>query len=188
MTTGIEDEHRGGPGRRSGEVHMARRWRIVMGAVVVLLAVVVVLPSVSRRRESAQPLDDSRCLRQLHMLAMAMRMYAMDSGGCLPDKERWVECLVPLYIDRDETLKCPRDQSNGRCSYGMNEALSRAAIDSLKDPRAAVVLYETQHPGANPFGGPDDVASPPRHGRVNYYVYIDGSARAFEEAPEIGGR
>jgi hypothetical protein len=165
---------------------MARRWRIVIGTVVVLLTAVMVLPMVSRRH-GRPPMEESECLRHLHMLAMAMRMYAMDSGGCLPDKERWVESLTGLYIDRDETFKCPRDRSDERCSYGMNEALSRARVDSLKDAGAVVELYETQHPGPDPFGGPGDVAAPPRHGLVNQYVYVDGSARAFREAPEFRG-
>jgi len=125
------------------------------------------------------------CLANLHQLCIAVRMYALDSGGVLPDADRWVDQLVPRYIDNEAALKCSEDRTQARCSYGMNRALSGRKLDETGEDSRVVLLYETAHPGENPSGGPEDAASPPRHGRLNWYVLLDGSGRKLEEAPSF---
>jgi len=156
------------------------RWLILAAGIV--LAVLLFVPALIRGRERTPP---NRCLANLHMLVLALRMYAADTDGSLPVRDRWVSCLVPSYISQDDPLKCPNDRSRGRCSYGMNSRLSAWALARVKDDGEAVLLYETGNPRDNPFGGPRDVADPPRHGWGNHYGYLDGSARVWREPPSF---
>lgn len=148
---------------------------------VVILVAAFVLPAVMRGRDGSD--RDRACAGNLHALCLAVRMYALDSGGALPDADRWADQLAGVYLDSEAILKCSEDSTQARCSYGISRALSGRKLDEIRDASRVVLLYETGHPGENPSGGPGDVASPPRHGRGNLYVFLDGSVRKLEEPP-----
>jgi hypothetical protein len=150
---------------------------------VVILVAAFVLPAVMRGRDGSD--RDRACAGNLHALCNAVRMYALDSDGMLPDADQWVDHLVPRYIDNGAALKCSEDSTQARCSYGMNRALSGRKLAEIRDASRVVLLYETGHPGGNPSGGPEDVASPPRHGHGNLYVFVDGSVMKLEEPPSF---
>ena len=88
--------------------------------------------------------------------------------GRFPDPNHWVDQLLAdreLRFDA-RVLKCPEDASDARSSYGMNRALAGIDPAHILNGDHLVSVYETQQPGDNPSGGPEDVASPPRH---HYY-------------------
>ncbi len=161
-----------------------RTWGIVAASVglAALLAALFVAVAV---RGCERTDGDGACRLQMHELCIAVRMYALDSGGALPDADRWVDQLVPRYLDSEAALKCSYDRTDARSSYGMNRGLSAKRLDETGEQSRVVLLYETAHPGGNPSGGPEDVASPPRHGRGNLYVFLDGSVMKLEEPPSF---
>jgi len=150
---------------------------------VAILAAPFVLPVVMRGRDGSD--RDGVCAANLHVLCIAVRMYALDSDGILPDADQWVDHLVPRYIDNDAALKCSEDRMQARCSYGMNRALSGRKLDEIRDASRVVLLYETAHPGGNPSGGPEDVVSPGRHLNGNNFGYADGHAMWVGEGREV---
>jgi len=144
------------------------------------LQTVIIRPVFERARASAQK---SVCLSHTKHLSLAMQMYVEDNEGRFPEADRWVEALAE-YLN-DESLKCPEDDSEALCSYGMNAALSGRSVGELENPAEIVVFFETATPGDNPVGGAEDVVSPPRHPNGNSYGFADGHAVTLMEAPSF---
>lgn len=161
-----------------------RTWGIVAASVgLAALLAALFVPVAVRGCERTD--GDGACRLQMHELCIAVRMYAVDSGGVLPDADRWVDQLVPRYLDSEAALKCFADRTRARSSYGMNRALSGMKVDDINAAGSVILLYETAHPGENPSGGPEDVASPSRHRRGNLYVFLDGLVMKLEEPPSF---
>ncbi len=132
---------------------------------------------------------DMTCAMNVENIATSMTMYASD-WGCFPDPDRWVDQLGLGYLQNLKVLKCPADNTGARCSYGMNRALAGVRSQGIHNsPDDVVSVYETAHPGDNPSGGPEDVASPPRHPwshefrcyEGNMYGYVSGKIVPGEE-------
>ena len=138
-------------------------------------------PVFERARESARK---ASCLSNVKNLSLAMQMYAADNDDSLPEASGWVEALMDYIMD-ESVLKCPDDESEATCSYGMNEALSGKSLAELANPEEVVVFFETANPGDNPVGGAEDVVDPPRHMGGNNYGFGDGHATWLEEAPSF---
>jgi len=103
------------------------------------------------------------CAQQVENIQTALAMYASD-WGCFPDPEHWVDQLLADDALLDvRVFKCPEDVSDARSSYGMNRALGGLAPQNILNGDHLVSVYETAHPGDNPSGDAEDVASPPRH-------------------------
>ena len=145
------------------------------------LQTVIIRPVFERARASAQK---SVCLSNTKNLSLAMQMYLADNKDRFPEADGWVEALTE-YIRDESVLKCPEDDSEASCSYGMNAALSGRSVGELENPAEVVVFYETATPGDNPVGGAEDVVSPPRHATGNSYGFADGHVSALEEAPSF---
>ena len=145
------------------------------------LQTVIMGPMIEKARASAQK---SVCLSNVKNLSLAMQMYLVDYDDQFPEADGWVEALAD-YIGDESVLKCPEDDSEARCSYGMNAALSGRSVGELENPAEIVVFYETASPGDNPVGGAEDVVDPPRHPNGNSYGFADGHAAVSEEAPSF---
>lgn len=143
------------------------------------LQTVIMRPVFERSRASARK---AICLSNTKNLSLAMQMYLEDYNGRFPEADRWVEALAE-YMRDESVLKCPDDDSEGRCSYGMNAALSGKTLDEIGDPSGVVVFFETASPGDNPVGGAADIVDPPRHLGGNNYGFTDGHVVWLEEAP-----
>jgi hypothetical protein len=137
-----------------------RRTRLLGLAVLVLvLAGAYVLYVKGRRAYRANVV----CAQQVEGIQMALAMYAGE-WGCFPDPDRWVDQVLADDPRLDVRMfKCPEDGSDARSSYGMNRALGGLDLDDILNADHLVSVYETAHPGDNPSGGAEDVASPPRH-------------------------
>ncbi|MCJ7752300.1 MAG: hypothetical protein MUQ65_14640, partial [Armatimonadetes bacterium] len=150
-----------------------------VGDASLALQTAIIGPVFERARASAQK---SVCLSNMKNLSLAMQMYLTDYEGRFPEADGWVEALTE-YIRDESVLKCPEDDSEASCSYGMNAALSGKTLDEIGDASGVVVFFETASPGDNPVGGAEDVVSPPRHPTGNSYGFADGHASASVEVP-----
>ncbi len=166
-----------------------RRWKALLMVSAITVAGVATCALVYDARRS---LRAYHCSMNVENIAPAMAMYAAD-WGTFPDPDRWVDQLRTGYLRNDFVLKCAEDHSDARCSYGMNRALAGLSLARITNRDQLVVVYETANPGDSPSGGPEDVASPPRHPkgksggifwhRGNMYGYA--SAKAPFEKQEL---
>ena len=152
-----------------------------VGDASLALQTAIIGPAFKSARASAQK---SVCLSNVKNLSLAMQMYLEDYDGRFPEADGWVEALAE-YVGDESVLKCPEDDSEARCSYGMNAALSGRTLGEIEAPEATVVFYETASPGDNPVGGAEDVVDPPRHPNGNSYGFADAPAVVSEEAPSF---
>jgi prepilin-type N-terminal cleavage/methylation domain-containing protein/prepilin-type processing-associated H-X9-DG protein len=79
---------------------------VVIGIISILTS--MLLPAVSRAKGSAQRIA---CVNYERQLALALHMYADDSGGYFPPRvqtNRWCTTLRPYYQEL-KILKCPSD-------------------------------------------------------------------------------
>lgn len=90
---------------------------IVIAIIVVLMA--IALPVFNNAREKAR---QSRCMANLHEIAMALRMYRMDEGA-YPGPydpviaEGGLNALYPTYITTRQTFICPDDTIQDAAGY-----------------------------------------------------------------------
>jgi prepilin-type processing-associated H-X9-DG protein len=134
-------------------------------------------------RERGRRID--RCLSNAKNLALAVQMYLADNDDWFPRTDRWVAELE-FYVKGAEVPRCPQDESEAACSYGMNQALHGMSVRDIAKPPDVVVFFETERPGDNPVGGAGDVVSPGRHLEGSNYGFADGHAAWSETVPSFG--
>jgi hypothetical protein len=116
----------------------------------------------------------SPCVANLHHLAMALRMYALEHDNRFPPADRWCDALYPTYITSRSGFVCPArpDLASG---YAMNARLGGLDVRTLAHEDRTILLFESDR-GRNASGGPEAVTRTPRHehGMV-YYLALDGA-------------
>ncbi len=144
---------------------------LVAIAIITVLAGLV-LPALSRARESGRR---TVCLNNLRQLFLALEMYVQDYGGCYPiaaslpslhlnEDPRICDLLVP-YLKLPEVFRCPSDnkgyfQREGS-SYEYNVSLGGRMAGSGRRASNTWVFYDYED-----FHGPG----------VRNFVYLDGHA------------
>lgn len=93
---------------------------LVVIAIIAILAAML-LPSLSRAKESARRIQ---CMNDIRQLGLALKMYADDNDGEFTPRmpPSWIFRLQPYYVDR-KLLKCPSDPipwGNEQRSYIIN--------------------------------------------------------------------
>lgn len=79
---------------------------VVIGVIAILAS--MLLPAVSRARESGNRIS---CINNLHELSLSAMFYTQDNGGFYPPRlyaERWPQKLVQYYVNVN-LLRCPSD-------------------------------------------------------------------------------
>jgi prepilin-type N-terminal cleavage/methylation domain-containing protein/prepilin-type processing-associated H-X9-DG protein len=179
---------------------------LVVIAIIALLAAML-LPSLSRSKQSARRLV---CVTHLKQLALATAMYVMDSEGYYPSSnspDRWPQATRPGYQDL-RLLVCPEDRSgNGPSTNSASADLAPRSyllnawtdyFDLLPQPVLAEVMPEAivQYPsetilfgekqeGQGDFlmdlrtGNEVTVLEQTRHSGGANYAFADGSARVL---------
>jgi len=157
---------------------------ISTGLSIVWLSILVaiLLPVFFTARGKAQ---EASCLSNEKQLALAMLMFAEDHNGQLPQADRWTDDILP-YTKNINILRCPSDKSGEKSSYAMNIALSGKKLEEIANPFETVLIFDTSRPGLCPAGGPEMVASPPRHQGKNNFAFADGHIKSCEETPPFG--
>ena len=153
-----------------------------VGDATLTLQTAIIRPVFERARTS---MKKAVCLSNMKNLSLAMQMYLADHEDGFPEADRWVEELAE-YCKDESVLKCPEDDSEAACSYGMNAALSGKTLDEIGDSSGVVVFFETASPGDNPVGGVADIADPPRHLGGNSYGFTDGHVVWSAKVPGFG--
>ncbi len=114
---------------------------VVIGVVGVLAA--LILPSLAQARQKGRA---TQCLQQVHQLGVALRMYADDHGGLLPEDppfvqaNPWIPLLRPFVGSSTNLFRCPADDFGearvvtGRSSYVLNEYTASGNGDSRSYP------------------------------------------------------
>ena len=105
-------------GRQPGESRLARAGftlieLLVVIAIIAILAAML-LPALSRAKETARRIS---CLNNLRQLNLAARLYADDSQGSYPlrsNTDRWPDKLYDNYGKSLKVLLCPTDGLTGQ--------------------------------------------------------------------------
>jgi len=114
---------------------------VVMGVVGLLAA--LLLPSLARARQKGRT---TQCLQQVHQIGVALRMYADDHSGLLPEDppfvqaNPWIPLLRPFVGSSTHLFRCPADNfgearvAAGRSSYVLNQYTASGNGDSQPYP------------------------------------------------------
>ncbi len=130
---------------------------------------------------SKQAAMRTACLSNTKQQALALAMYRDAADGRFPDRDYWVDAILPYVKEPKYVFHVPgqrRDDSADVYGYAFNSLLSRSR--EPKDPEKVPIVYDSVNPIRN---ASDPVASLPRPGRhvgKNHIAYVDGHARAVE--------
>ena len=120
---------------------------VVIGIIAILIG--ILLPSLSRARETAKA---AQCLSNLRQIGQAFQMYASDTRGWLVPafiepagsgngRENWCTILVNgkyLPAPKQQNIPFHQQTSEGdsvfRCPNGINDKHDNAAADGIDDP------------------------------------------------------
>jgi hypothetical protein len=138
------------------------RWRLArallapaLAGILVAAALVYVLVVMIARQEERPPHEDQACRMNLHSLAMAFHMYALDNGGRFPPAARWVDALTPAYVVDPTIFHCPVEAD---LTYAMNANLGGASVDQLREPGRTLLLFHSTLRDRNPHATERDGA------------------------------
>ena len=168
---------------------------LVVIAIIAILAAML-LPALSRSRESAR---SATCLNNLKQLGLAINMYLQDSEECLPSGIGWVGDEVSKYVSNTEKVYfCPTEtvhDGNGT-DYGYNLqaadekglTISNSSVFPLLFDRNTNTSYLAEFPN-NPASGVAnfyyDFCSN-RHSNGTNFLFMDGHVSRIS-SPESAG-
>jgi prepilin-type processing-associated H-X9-DG protein len=143
---------------------------IIVSAVFILMIPVfaaMLLPALARADQKAQAIN---CVNNVKQLTLAVRLYAADNKDHYPAATFWCDSLRP-YVGTTNTFHCPKDFSEGLCSYAFN--VQAGGVETGKISPETVVIFEAAS-GWNLSGGPGLILANPRHGRMLVVGFADG--------------
>lgn len=125
---------------------------------------------------------DSRreCMARLSQLSGAVLVYAADHDDRVMPAPKWATAVAP-YAGSTDALRCPAVE---RFGYAFHRDLDAKEIKKVASPEAAAMVFDFRTLIDNAFGDLSEQPSPPRHGKVNMALYVDGHARPFGPNPE----
>jgi len=153
-----------------------KRRKLIAFAIVLVAIPFLCYPFCILVNEAIKPAKGMACLSNVKQLAMAQHMYAAENNDRLLNTQNWMDKV--LYQTKSEyCFHCPGlDQSKThQYGYAMNIKMLDLRLNSLKDPRNNVLLFDSvildRNACSNLVGLPD----PPRHGK-NSIAFADGHA------------
>ncbi|MFA5393150.1 MAG: DUF1559 domain-containing protein [Candidatus Ratteibacteria bacterium] len=119
---------------------------LVVIAIIAILAAMI-LPALSRTRESARR---TTCLNNLKQLGLAVNMYIQDNSECLPGMQEWVTTLGSYVSDNDQVFSCPSDpDKTSSTSYAINSYASGEKISAISHSSTFPVFFDRNTTGAS---------------------------------------
>ncbi|WP_038472927.1 hypothetical protein [Fimbriimonas ginsengisoli] len=118
------------------------------------------------------------CLSRLAKLSNALQLYSADYNDRFPPAETWQEA-IDRYAGTNEALRCPGAPNFG---YGFSRALGAKEMKKVVSPSTSTVIFDSKVLAKNAIGDMADLPSPPRHGRYNAVLYVDGHSGAVDGA------
>ena len=111
------------------------------------------------------------CLSHVKHLVIGISMYLQDNDGRFPG-ESWDSRI--RVLDQND-LKCP-EAPGLACAYAENGALRGVKVNSLSDPAATIMVFESDK-GPHAIGGPALLTKEPRHFGGDNIGFADGHAQ-----------
>lgn len=115
------------------------------------------------------------CMTNLKELNLAALAYAQDHDGKFPPETSWNKA-IHSYSKTWQIFYCPHSREHVRPSYAMNRGLTGLKLPAIRNPEETVLFFEST-PECNVVGGPELIASPPRHDGGNNYSFVDGHVK-----------
>jgi hypothetical protein len=132
----------------------------------------------------AKPDYSQLCRSNLRQVGVAMRVYALDHDGKLPDASKWTDEITP-YLDNVSLLRCPPDNNAVKSSYAMNAALSGAKLADIDHPEQRVLLYESTTTDSNVSGNGSTLPATSTMTGGYLVLMANGDAAFKTEKPQI---
>ena len=107
--------------------------------------------------------------------AIALAIYAEDGDGRYPDRDAWMDRLLP-YTKVDNLFHHPGPDWKSTYGYAFNAKLSRAK--GPKNPEMVPLVYDSANPIRNVSDPVTSLPQPGRHDGKNGIAYADGHARS----------
>jgi prepilin-type processing-associated H-X9-DG protein len=161
--------------RRWGPVTTAGCCKVFGPYLSVAISALILYPVFAQAREVART---KTCMTHLKRVGAAMRMYAEDYDGLLPQATYWCDAVLTYVApakDRPARLvfQCPslKDQPNGQA---YNAQMGGILTSRIASPSTTAMVFDGQG-GWNQAGGAELVAR--RHNNGLNVLFADGQAR-----------
>lgn len=118
----------------------------------------------------------SQCMSNAKQSAVALQLYASDYNQLLPDRDLWMDAIVPYT--KNEPFRCPNLMKDGRTDeYGYCLNASVKTFRNLPSPDVTPLVFESVNLARNASGGIDSLPKPGRHEGSNSIAFADGHAK-----------
>lgn len=165
-------------------------WEWLVCLFIILLLAAVLFPVLNRGVDSE---SRGACQSNMKQIALAMRMYAKDSGTFPPalsdgkgalSAGNWAGMLRPYSRKNSLHFQCPHDKgvrSPNKVSYGFNARLGGQTPRDLAAPARIIMNYEVvtddwARVGNNPLAA----TASARHLDGSNYAFVDGHVKWLE--------
>lgn len=148
-----------------------------------------------KAREAARTTTSLSNLRQI---ALAIIMYAQAHNNRLPDADRWVDEVLPLWLDpkaspaeKERSTKSlfrdPSAPEGQEWTYAFNRNLSGLPLSSLKNPAGTVLVFESTTGAKNAADTGQSLPHPGWHNDGSDLSFVDGHVVWMSDKPKAGG-
>jgi RNA polymerase sigma-70 factor (ECF subfamily) len=133
------------------------------------------IPAGYKKTSQEARIPEPECVRNANWLAGALRMFAQDYGGQIPNAATWMDDIKP-YLRSEDVLRCPGEKH--KYSYAMNVVMSGRKLSEIADPANTVILYEFSSDTRSAAGEPPSPSVPGLRPGGRVYAYADGTAES----------
>jgi hypothetical protein len=114
--------------------------QLLVCLLVILVLAALALPIVTQHGGSSK----NPCLSNLKQVGSAMNEYLSDWDDRFPMRDVWMNG-AEKYAKTRVIFRCPHltDRQPGYCGYSFNSWLSNRSYDTLKDPLAVPLAYDS---------------------------------------------
>lgn len=143
-------------------------WGVLVFVLIVLAP--IFLPS---KACGCSKIFGGGCLSNVKQQAMGLIQYGSDYDYRLPQRDRWMDAIVP-YVKERRLFHDP-EGPKGAYGYAFNGAFSRAKLP--EDLTNVPMVYDSLNPIRNASDLVASLPSPGRHHGSNVIAYADGRAK-----------
>jgi len=149
-------------------------WLVCAGIVIVVAAVLWPVTACACSKASPR----TACLANVKMLGTGMQIYVADYDERLPDRDKWMDSLLP-YTKNESLFVDPLIKKvPGQYGYAFDSHLSGQLQSSIKNRDQQPMIYDSLNLGRNASDPFTSLPSPGRHDGKNNIGYLDGHVKA----------
>ena len=147
--------------------------RICLGRFAVLVVAAIVFPMFAVAKSGHGP--SAACMKHLYRMMGALQVYDTDNGA-LPPADRWMDAALPDPKD-ELVLHCPTFADHPSIyGYAVQSRLSGKSLQSLEDPTAEPLVFESVLLGRNAHTDKPILPGFRRHGG-QFVAYASGEVQ-----------